>query len=54
VAEVKKNLTDPQKQNLKILTIALEAGFNSKTAFNTIFKKITGLTPSVYRQKIKN
>jgi len=51
VDEAKKNLTDPQKQNLKILTIALEAGFNSKTAFNTIFKKVTGLTPSSYRQK---
>jgi AraC-like DNA-binding protein len=51
VEEVKEGLSDPQKQNLKILSIALEAGFNSKTSFNTIFKKFTGLTPSAFRQQ---
>ena len=49
VEAVKKDLSDPQKQHLTILAIALDAGFNSKTAFNTIFKKHTGTTPSAFR-----
>lgn len=41
----------PESRNRKILDIAFEAGFNSKPAFNGIFKKIMGLTPSVYRKE---
>jgi len=51
VEAVKKELADPGKQHLKILALAFEAGFNSKTAFNTIFKKYTNLTPSEYRNQ---
>lgn len=47
--EVKKNLAEQDKT---ILSIAYECGFNSKTTFNTIFKKEVGLTPSQYRKKI--
>jgi AraC-like DNA-binding protein len=50
VETVKNDLIDPEKNNLKMLAIAFDAGFNSKTAFNTIFKKATGKTPSEYRQ----
>ncbi|MBD2769610.1 helix-turn-helix transcriptional regulator [Hymenobacter sp. BT664] len=49
VEEVKAGLADPSKGHLSLLGLALEAGFNSKTAFNTVFKKITGLSPSAYR-----
>jgi AraC-like DNA-binding protein len=49
VEQAKKDLIDPEKQHLKILAIGFQAGFNSKTSFNTIFKKITTLTPSAYR-----
>ncbi len=41
-------LTNPDKRNLTILSIAFEAGFNSKTTFNNVFKKYTGQTPSAY------
>ncbi len=47
--EVKRDLADPAKQHLKILSIAFDAGFNSKATFNTLFKEQTGMTPSEYR-----
>lgn len=54
VEEVKKALADKNKRNLTLLAIAFDAGFNSKTAFNTIFKKLTGATPSEFRQSAVN
>lgn len=39
------------KRSMDILSIAFECGFNSKTAFNTNFKKSCGMTPSEYRSK---
>lgn len=52
VEKVKKDLVDPEKQHLKILSLAFDAGFNSKTSFNTIFKKFTNLTPTEYRNQM--
>ena len=51
VEEAKRLLTDPKNQNFTILSIGFEAGFNSKTTFNTVFKKFTGFTPTEYRNK---
>jgi AraC-like DNA-binding protein len=51
VDEVKKRLGDPRDSGRTILDIAFEAGFNTKTAFNKVFKKQTGMTPSEFRQK---
>lgn len=36
--------------NMTIETIALELGFKSRSNFVTVFKKVTGLTPSEYRK----
>ncbi len=36
---------DPKNSNLTIMGLAYDSGFNSKTVFNTYFKKETGLTP---------
>ncbi len=52
VEKVKVDLLDPKKEHMKILSIGLDAGFNSKSSFNTIFKKHTKMTPSEYRKKI--
>ncbi len=49
--EVKKDLADPTKQHLKIISIAFDAGFNSKATFNTLFKEQCGQTPSEYRKQ---
>jgi len=49
--QVKRDLADPARQHLKILAIAFDAGFNSKAAFNTLFRSATGKTPSAWRQK---
>lgn len=38
-----------EKQKLSILGIAYESGFNSKTSFNTTFKKLTNQTPSEFK-----
>ncbi|MFN7117050.1 MAG: helix-turn-helix domain-containing protein [Saprospiraceae bacterium] len=42
-------LHDPHYQNLKIEEIAEQVGYNSKSAFNTAFKRITGMTPSAFK-----
>ena len=52
VKEACKLLADEDKQNLTIESIAHEAGFNSKSAFNNAFKSVTGLTPSYYRKSV--
>ncbi|PID91444.1 MAG: hypothetical protein CSA96_08380 [Bacteroidetes bacterium] len=54
VEEVKRRLADPAYQHLTILAIALDAGFNAKSSFNTVFKEMTGTTPSAYQQKWQN
>jgi len=52
VEEVKRLMVDPKKGHFNMLGIALEAGFKSKSTFNLIFKRFTGLTPSAYRKNI--
>jgi AraC-like DNA-binding protein len=48
VDEFKKRVIDPANINYSILAIALDSGFNSKSSFNQVFKKLTGKTPSQY------
>ncbi len=48
VEEVKQRFFDPGYQNLTLLGIAMECGFNSKASFNRIFKQLTSQTPTEY------
>ena len=41
----------PTNAHLSLLGLAFESGFNSKTTFNTFFKKETGMTPKQWRQQ---
>ncbi len=50
VEEASKILENEEKSNLTILEILYEVGFNSKSSFNTAFKKHTSLTPTQYRK----
>jgi AraC-like DNA-binding protein len=50
VQEVIERFSDPKYNHYTILAIAFDAGFNSKTTFNSIFKSQTGMTPSRYRE----
>jgi AraC-like DNA-binding protein len=52
VEEVKRLMVDPKYQNLNMLGLALEAGFKSKSTFNLIFKRFTGLTPTEYKKNL--
>ena len=51
IQDAKKLFRKPEYQHYKIEQIAEEVGYLSKSAFNTSFKKITGLTPSEFRER---
>ncbi|HEA22526.1 hypothetical protein LCGC14_1548640 [marine sediment metagenome] len=50
IESAKEILSNPAKKNLTVLEILYEIGFNSKSSFNTAFKKHTGTTPTSYRK----
>lgn len=52
VEEVKQHLSHPDYAHYSILGIGLEAGFKSKSTFNTVFKKMTNTTPSNYKKRL--
>ncbi len=51
VEEAKIILQANSSLDASILSIAFSVGFNSKSTFNNVFKKMTGFTPSEYRVK---
>jgi AraC-like DNA-binding protein len=50
----KERIANDEHQERTILSIALDVGFNSKTAFNRAFKKHTQLTPRQYLRELKD
>ncbi|KAB2840281.1 MAG: AraC family transcriptional regulator, partial [Melioribacteraceae bacterium] len=48
IEEFKSQVNNPENKNLTFLAIAFQVGFNSKTTFNTAFKKIENKTPREY------
>lgn len=54
IEEIKSKLLHPAFEEYPVLSIGLEAGFNSKSAFYNSFKKHTGLSPTAFREKHPN
>lgn len=52
IQNVKAALADPNKTRLPILTIAMDAGYNSLAPFNKAFRMLEGVTPSTYRRNL--
>lgn len=53
IEEAKKLLISEAYNNKTVSAIGYDVGFNSRTTFYKWFKKITGLSPAAYQQKLK-
>jgi len=53
VEEAKRIIQEDSEAKLTVEDIAERVGYNSKSSFNTVFKKQTGLTPSEFRRSDK-
>ena len=49
VLEAQKLIKDKEYSDAKLIAIAFDSGFKSKTSFNRVFKKYSGKTPSEFR-----
>ena len=54
IEEFKRLASMPENSKETNLSLAFVSGFNSKTAFNTAFKKFTGHTPSQFRSGLRS
>jgi AraC-like DNA-binding protein len=52
VREVQRRIQAGEARQLKMLALAMDAGFASKSTFNEVFKKHTSKTPSDFRQAV--
>lgn len=52
VEEFMKNVEEDTLSHLNLLGIAFESGFNSKSTFNLVFKKLSGKTPRQYVNRL--
>lgn len=50
IEHFKKLVVDPDNSHISLIGLAYESGFNSKTVFNTAFKKEVGMTPKEYQK----
>ena len=50
IEEAKRLLNNPPDKKITVLEVLYQVGFNSKSSFNTLFKKHTGLTPSEFKK----
>jgi len=53
INEVIEKMKNPANVNFTLLSIAFDCGFNSKTTFNRVFKKVTQKSPKEFWEEIK-
>ncbi len=53
VEAFKEQAADGLDRNVTLLSMAMDCGFNSKSSFNRVFKKMTGQTPTQYVKKLE-
>lgn len=51
INEAKETLLNKSSKNITMLELSLDIGFNSLSAFNTAFKKHTGMSPTEFRKQ---
>ncbi len=51
IEESKRYLADEKYKDMTIMDILLESGFNSKSAFQRFFKRLTGISPTEFRRE---
>lgn len=54
VRDVVTKMKDPAFDNMTLLGIAFDAGFNSKSTFNRAFRQVTGKTPAEFKNELEN
>ena len=52
VQEVSRKMRQPAYDQLTLLGIAYESGFNSKTTFNRVFRELTGKSAAEYKSEL--
>lgn len=53
VEAVKKRIEEGMGEQFTLLSLALDAGFNSKATFNRAFRKFAGMSPSEYQRSLR-
>ncbi len=53
ISKFKELVNDESLAHYSLLGLAFESGFNSKSTFNRVFRKMQGTSPSTYLNKIK-
>lgn len=54
IEHFKQLANNPENTKISIIGLAYESGFNSKTVFNTFFKKEEGITPNEYLKSLNS
>jgi len=54
VEEFIKKIKNGEDEKVTILALAFDCGFNSKSAFYSAFKKVTGLSPGLYKKGLSS
>ena len=53
IREVIRKMQDPAYDRITLIGTAMDAGFNSKSTFNRVFREMTGKSPVEYKARLK-